>query len=259
MYSRLFCGSLGKSFSKLNLKSENDQDIKLYKIELLKYQESVCDLSTFLSPSERDRSDRYHFEKDRNRFIICRTLLKILLAEYTGLETDKITLESDANKKPYLASHPYVFFNVAHSGDYALIAIAKSPIGIDIEYVNKSFDYTEILPNIFNEIEIEEVDKSPTKHLAFYDFWTRKEAIVKAIGKGIDDDFSKTPVTNGFHSMSSSLVGNIKEIKVFSFHVNEDYVGALAITDDRINLNEITFNPLPTSTELKSLTHHKKI
>src|SRR5690606_2936693 len=118
-----------------------------------------------------------------------------------------------ANKKPYLTSHPSIFFNVSHAGDYALIAIAKYPIGIDVEFINKNFDYKEILPNIFNKIEIDEINLNQSNHHTFYKYWTRKEAIVKAIGKGIDNDIIKIPVTDGVHSVPSTLMGDFEIIK----------------------------------------------
>lgn len=253
MFSSLFCGTLETSTQDFNLKKEDDNGLRLFKIDLLKYQESVSILLNVLSSSERDRASRYHFIKDKNRFIICRSLLKILLAEYTGLPVDKILLDIDANKKPYLPSHPLIFFNVSHAGDYAIIGISKSPIGVDVEYNNKDFDYQEILPNIFNKIEIDQIFNSKVKHHTFYKFWTRKEAIVKAIGKGIDGDISKITVTDGQHAIPSSLVCDFKKINVYSFNLNDDYIGAFAITDNKYNLDRIVFSTTPTIDELKSL------
>ena len=253
MFSHIFCGTLETSTQESECNTEDNIGLKLYKIELLKYQELVSVLINVLSSFEQDRANRYHFIKDKNRFIICRSLLKFLLAEYTGLTIDKISVVIEANKKPYLASHPFVFFNVSHAGDYALIAIAKRPVGIDVELINRNFDFNEILPNIFNKIEIDEIILSQEKQATFYRYWTRKEAIVKAIGKGIDDDITKIPVTNGSHSLPSSLVCDFQKLTVFSFNLNEDYIGSLAITGDVKIFQSIIFNSLPSNGHLKSL------
>lgn len=252
MYSQLFCGTFKTVVPNSNHRKESDQSIKLYKIKLSNYQELASSKVTVLSDSERSRAERYHFVKDKNRFIICRTLLKFLLAEHIGLDIDKILIDVDSNKKPYISSHPSVFFNVSHSGDYAIIAIAKSPVGVDVEYVNTNFDYEEILPTTFNHLEIDEIRNSKDKHLTFYKFWTRKEAIVKAIGKGIDDDLLKIPVTDGLHSVPSALMGNYETFNVFSFKLNDDNVGALGYTED-IHFDSIIFSPLPTYGEMKAL------
>lgn len=257
MYSKLFCETLETSIQDSSFNKEDSLGIKLYKIQLIKFQEFVPDLINFLSSSERNRASRYHFNKDKNRFIICRTLLKILLAEHIGLKIGEVILDVDSNKKPFLPSHPFVFFNVSHAGDYAIIAIAKSPIGVDIEYVDKNFDYKEILPSIFNTSEIDKVNHSDDKHVAFYGFWTRKEAVVKAVGKGIDGNSFKIPVTNGFHSVPLSLVSDFKTINVFSFILNDDYLGAVAITEDINKFGKIVFSPIPTFDHLKFLIKKK--
>lgn len=253
MYSQLFCGTLETSTLDSTQKKEDEFLVKIYIIELSKYQELVSGTLDILSATERGRANRYHFEKDRNRFIICRTLLKFLLAQHIGLKIDEISIEIDSNKKPYLFSHPSIFFNVSHSGHYAVIAIAKSPIGIDIEYINKEFKYQEIVTTVFNKLEIVEITNNKDKHQTFYKFWTRKEAIVKAIGKGVDDDIINVSVTDGKHSVSLAIVKDFKTINAFSFSINENYVGALALTQDLLNFENIFICALPNSKEVLSL------
>lgn len=253
MYSSLFCRTLNRHAPTSNTNKKAPFGLKLYAIHLSEYQALVSGSVDVLSESERHRADRFHFAKDRNRFIICRTFLKFLLAQHVGLGMDKIHLEIDANKKPFLTSHPSVFFNLSHSADYALIAIANSPIGVDIEFINKQFTYEEILPTVFNTLEIHKVMHSNDSHRAFYQFWTRKEAIVKAIGKGIDDDLPKIPVTDGTHSVPQGLMGDFKQMTVLSFPINDNYIGALAITEDMSDVDNIIFSPLPNVDEIKNL------
>ena len=258
MYSQLFCGSIDSMAQDSSHIKDDDFCVKLYKVELIKFQELCLVAIDFLSIDERNRAKRYHFLKDKNRFIICRFILKFLLAEYTGLGIDKILIDIDSNKKPYLSSHPSVFFNVSHSGEWALIAIAKTPIGIDVEYVNTSFEYEEILPTIFNKPEINEIKNSKDNHHAFFKFWTRKEAIVKAIGKGIDDDIKKICATDGLHSLPLTMVGNFKQINAFSFNVNENYMGAIALTGSLHSNDNIVFCELPYSDELLFMINSRK-
>lgn len=228
-------------------------DIKLFKIELSAYDERIDYLKNFLAPHEIERAEKYHFKKDKNRFIICRALLKFLLANHINLDINKINIEVDSYKKPYLPNRPSVYFNVSHAGDYGLIVIAKHLVGIDIEYINKEFDYKEILQNVFHQNEIDVIKTSKDQHHTFYKFWTRKEAIVKAIGKGIDDDLKNIPITDGLHSVPSALIFDFNKINVFSFNLNDAYVGTLAVTEDLNNFHEITFCPIPPVEKLKSI------
>jgi 4'-phosphopantetheinyl transferase len=243
--SEIFCGTLQNCAQGFNDILEVDLGLKLYKIKLSKYKESISSLKEFLSPFEKNRANRYHFSKDKNRFIICRGALKLLLAKQTGLDVNKIVLDKYSNKKPYLPSHPSVFFNVTHAGDYAVIAIANEPVGVDIEYINKDFDYKELLSSIFSNPEVDEVLNSNDKQRIFYKLWTRKEAIVKATGKGIDNHFPEIISLDGYHYMRPELLGNIEVLKVFSFELNEDYIGAVAYSGSYEHAGKLLFYPIP--------------
>ncbi len=250
MYSTLICETKEIATPESYIDKEDSFGVKLYLIELSKYKDLVSNSVSILSQTERNRAERYHFKKDRNRFIICRILLKFLLAKHIRLDIKELQLDIDSNKKPFLSSYPSVFFNLTHSGDYAMIVIGDHPIGVDIEYINKDFNYEEILSNVFSISEIDEIINSEDKHLSFYKFWTRKEAIVKAIGKGIDDDLPRITATDGKHSITQDLLGNFERMTVYNFRINEDYMGALAFTDHKYDLKRIGFNHLPTSEEL---------
>lgn len=257
--SNIFCGTLETWTQDFNDRQEVDRGIKLYKIELSKFQESVSSLIAFLSPFEKNRANRYHFSNDKNRFIISRTVLKFLLSKQTGLDVNEIVLDKYSNKKPCLPSHPSIFFNVTHAGDYALIAIAKKPVGVDIEHVNKDFDYNEILSGIFNKSEIDDVFSSNNKQRTFYKLWTRKEAIVKATGKGIDDHFPEIVSLDGYHYMRPELLGNIGALQVFSFELNEDYIGAVACSGSYEHTDKLLFYPIPVDFQKIINTHSKHI
>jgi 4'-phosphopantetheinyl transferase len=177
------------------------------------------------------------------------------LAEQTGLDVDKIFIDKYYNKKPFLPSNPSVFFNVTHAGNYAIIALANSSIGVDIEYVNKDFNYKEILSSIFNKPEIDKVFNSNDKHHTFYRLWTRKEAIVKATGKGIDNHISEIVSLDGYHHVRPELLGNFKSLKVFSFVLNEGYIGAVALSGLSKHIDKLLFYPLPLT--FQNLLHSK--
>src|SRR5690606_13282472 len=251
--SQLFCGEV--KIDEVNNQTSNNSNsvIKLFKIELAKYVAIVDVLFKTLSTREQERAHRFRQLKDSHRFVICRSLLKFLIANETGLNISHIFFELNDNNKPYFNSDSPLFFNVSHSGDYAIIALGKCELGVDIEYIDKNFDFNEILPTVYNKIEINEINNSENKSYSFYKFWTRKEAIVKAIGKGIDDDVSKIPATDGLHSVSSDLLSDFKNINVFSFNVTQDYLGAIALTENTEKKTTIQYYQLPESDELVSL------
>jgi 4'-phosphopantetheinyl transferase len=245
--SNLFCGSVQiNDNGSLDQESNAGTGPRLFKIELGKYCDSIPVISNYLDADEMLRANKYRFLKDKNRFIICRGFLKILLAESTDFNPKDIRIGVGPNKKPFLPSHPSIFFNVSHSGEYALIAIGGKHVGVDVEKVDRAFDFSEISPRIFNSAELEKLDYDSDTKKQFFKFWTRKEAILKATGKGIDDDLVNIPVTDGFHSLESGILGDFSDWVVLSFDVDAHHMGALAFKGqkDEYHPNPF-FTPLP--------------
>lgn len=226
-----------------------NSEIVIYKIHIPDYISLIHDLSLLLNEKEIIRAEKYYKVKDRNRFIICRSLLKLILANYTKLNISQIQLDYNTNKKPYLAYDPSLFFNVTHSEDYGLIAISNKSVGIDIECINKDDDFINSLLNIFNEKEHSFIKNAFDKKNAFMSLWTRKEAFVKATGKGIDDDFSKIPCIDGLHILDESIIKNKKNWETYGFEINSNYVGAISYEKKSPDFTKILMHTLPNTLE----------
>ncbi|WP_372752963.1 4'-phosphopantetheinyl transferase superfamily protein [Mariniflexile sp.] len=225
----------------------NDASVLIYTVSLADYMPIISVLKRALDLQEVARAHRYYHDTDQHRFIICRGLLKVVLALQTTLHVSEIKLSYDANKKPYLPSHPALFFNVAHSKDKAIIALSQHPVGVDIEYINPHDDVLHNLSAIFSEPEIAYIAGSEEKHRAFYTLWTRKEALVKALGKGIDNDFNKIPTTNGLHRVAASLLGSTESWSVQDLTIASNYAAAIAFKDQKGISETLVLGALPTS------------
>ena len=239
-----FYGLLNTNSDKHNCVLINS-DVIVYKIYLPDYVSIIDDLSSFLDLKEIDRSKKYYKEIDKNRFIICRSLLKFVLSIHTKSDIKQIKLDYQKNKKPYLSSHPSVFFNVTHSEYYGLIAIANRAIGIDIEHIDKPYDVVNSLEHIYNDKEISLIQNAIDKNYTFHSIWTRKEAFVKALGKGIDDDFSKVPSIDGLHILDSSITKSKKNWKIQGFEITDNYIGAVAYEEKETCSEKIFIYALP--------------
>ena len=256
--SKVFCGTAEVSHEDFRKLADTKPDFLVFKIKLSSYYHLVSELVNYLSEFEFQRAQNYHFEKDKNRFIICRALLKFILARNTSLDISEIHVETDENKKPYLSSHPSVYFNLSHAEDFAIITLSNTPVGIDTEYVNRDFNYSEVLSYVFNTQEIDTLLNSDKKLHEFFKFWTRKEAIVKATGAGISDNLLEIPARNGHHSINSELLNGLKSLQVLSFELDEDYVASIAISDENLNLDKLLIYNLPSSIEeLMAFSHLK--
>lgn len=241
----LVCGSTKIASSPRNRPLETSE-IKLFKIKISAYLEVVPNLRQLLNPNEMSRAERFYFERDKNRFIICRALLKLILTEETKQDILNINIEAGINKKPYLTSHPQLFFNVSHSGDYAIIAIDNQPIGVDVEFIDAHQNVVEIMPEVFKNPEIDAVLNANDKNYTFYKFWTRKEAIAKASGKGIDTHFLRIPALEGSHTIKTAWVSGIENLQVLSFDLDEHYIAAIAFQRSEPYANHWAFHPIPS-------------
>jgi 4'-phosphopantetheinyl transferase len=208
--------------------SLNTNDVIIYSIYLPNFINLKSDLANFLNATDLKKAAHFHNELDRTKFIIYRSILKFVIAAHTKLDAKNINFHYDINKKPYLASHPWLYFNISHSQDFAVVAISSKRVGIDIEYSSENFDFESLVPEIFDCNEILTIQNSTNKKNSFYNLWTRKEALVKALGKGIDEDFKYIPCLDGEHSLDSKLIKNDGNWQVYSFELADQYPGAIA-------------------------------
>jgi len=154
-----------------------------------------------LSPDEIARASRFHFEKDRIHFRRCRSALRGVLAGYLATPAAEIRFEYLASGKPQLAAEQNprgLQFNVSHSANMALIAVgSEHRLGVDIEKIRADVDTTTLAERFFSLRERAGLQALPDslRVPGFFACWTRKEAFLKATGKGLSfplEDFSVT-------------------------------------------------------------------
>jgi len=205
---------------------------------------AVNDFFELLSADERARASRYSQQKDRERFIISRGVLRILLGRYLKTPAAEIVFEIGMNKKPFVESidGSELHYNTSHSGDCILIAIATLPLGVDVENMEPFFPYQDILEHSFNPHEITHINQSDAPLETFYTLWTRKEALLKATAKGIDDDIKLVPCLDGEHRVPGSIIQSTQNWFVSSFNINYSYIGSIATLTQ--NIKFWTFEPL---------------
>jgi 4'-phosphopantetheinyl transferase len=151
----------------------------------------IQNYASLLSAEENDRAARFRFEKDRNHFIVCRGILRTLLGSYSGEEPAAIRFLYNRYGKPSLEvadKRKTVMFNVSHSGGRALLAFSKKiPLGIDLERIRDDIDFASMVHRFFSAAEAETFFSLSEKLRpeAFFNCWTRKEALIKAKDKGL--------------------------------------------------------------------------
>lgn len=143
-----------------------------------------------LSPDERERAARFRFARDRERFVAARGLLREILALYLDTEARWLSFGYGAHGKPFLVKeeHSTLRFSVSHSLSTMLVAVAhKREVGVDIERVSADISVKEIAGTVFSTPEKRALTRfeGEAKRIAFFRLWTRKEAYIKADGRGV--------------------------------------------------------------------------
>jgi len=155
----------------------------------------------WLSSDEMQRAERFYFEKDRNRFIVCHGILRKILSGYLGIKPNRIRFSRSKNDKPALVDkidRDRLCFSLSHSEGLALYAMTRNrEIGVDVEYVRDVPDMEKLAERFFSSRENEALHLLPAdrKREAFFNCWTRKEAFIKATGDGLNYPLDKFEVS----------------------------------------------------------------
>lgn len=177
------------------------REVHLYCTPLDRPVGRLADFAATLNADERTRAARFYFERDRQRFIVARGALRMILSRYLAVAAEVLDFCYNDYGKPSLAL-PYatsgLTFNLAHSGKFALYAVAyQRQVGIDIEQIRPEIDYEQLAGHVFSPAERQSLQSVPIaqRRIAFFNGWTRKEAYIKAQGKGLSLPLDQFTVT----------------------------------------------------------------
>jgi len=221
-------------------------------------------LASTLAPEEKERANRFKFEHLRNRYIAGRGALRAILSQYLETEATALRFDYLENGKPLLAGEfatAGIHFNLAHTGDLALMAITRiGRVGVDVEWARPIKNVDELVARFFSKREDELFQKvsARQKPVAFFNLWTRKEALLKATGEGITRSLNLVEVSflPGEPARLLAIAGDEKAAERWmlkEFAPAKEFAGAVAIEAGTSNTEWETSNiQHPTSnTQLK--------
>jgi 4'-phosphopantetheinyl transferase len=213
-----------------------ESEVHVYSASLQCPPERIQEFHAILSPEEKAKAVRFHFPSHQTRYVVSHGLLRTILAAYLPVPPAGIVFEHNQWGKPGIAGAE-VFFNMSHSGDRAVYAVApEAQVGVDIECIRPVSDHAAIAARYFAEAEAREVlSTAPGVRLpAFYNCWTRKEAYIKALGMGLSaplDNFQVTLVPE-HPPRFVTIDGDSEQAgkwSLFDLRPAPGYIGALAI------------------------------
>lgn len=206
----------------------NRKIMSVFAFDSLDFVNQVGFLTSLLSDTERLASGRFFKPEDRNRYIVSKAVLRKLIGQYLGIQPSEIEFVESINKKPLVSGFDDLSYNISHSGTLTLIIIFQEDVGIDIEYTDRAIGYPEIMSGAFSETERLEVNKAGQPLRMFYRLWTRKEALIKGTGKGIDEDLPKIPSMDGTHEVNEALIGSSENWTITTYVLEDQYIFSLA-------------------------------
>lgn len=201
----IFSGGLSWS-AVADTRSPQNNTIYLWRGETVKLLTLYDRCYKVLNDSEKGRAMSYTQPAYRQRYIIQHGLLRRLLGWYLNKCFYNDVFHYGEYGKPYLAGADAhrCFFSLSSSSGVFLIAISDKEMGIDIEQLKPGLDYQSIAAQYFSEAEQAYLSSSPKAAQAFCLLWTRKEALIKAMGKRMDDNLAEIPALNGVHSLPTN-------------------------------------------------------
>jgi 4'-phosphopantetheinyl transferase len=141
-----------------------------------------------LSTRERACAGRLKRPDERRRSLEAHCAVRRILALQLGVDPAYLEFDATDAGKPFLAKPAQALqFNLSHSGRHSLIAVAEDrSVGVDIEMSRPMSDLLGVAMGVATTREIDLLRQLPAgeMHSSFFDLWTRKEALLKAIGRG---------------------------------------------------------------------------
>ena len=144
-----------------------------------------------LTPDENERMARFVFERDRQQFLITRALVRTTLSRYADVEpADWRFIANEFGRPEVLDRPPGVEdfrFNLSHTDGLIACAVTVArEVGVDVENTNRDVTH-DVAGRFFAPREVADLRALPEadQHRVFFDYWTLKEAYIKARGLGL--------------------------------------------------------------------------
>lgn len=185
-----------------------------------------------LSADERERAARFAFDRDRDRFVVGRGLLRTILGRHLDRPPGSLRFQYLAHGKPTL---PEVRFNLAHSHDRLMLAVTRLPsVGVDLERVRPEVGTDEIAARFFSARERAELFALPPecRVAAFFRCWARKEAFLKVTGEGLAFPLERFDVSLAERAALLAVAGDERRAAAWALYdvaAPDGFAAALAV------------------------------
>lgn len=179
-------------------------------------------LHWFTSRTIEQINNHYH-KTDQIKAFASALCKYYVLPKLLGIRPIDICLDYNQYGKPYLINHYNIYFNISHTKEYLIFAVADSELGIDLEYIDDNLDMN-IKDIVFSPQECELIETAKE----FYTLWSKKEAYLKYLGTGfLTDDYKNTNLT-------LDLFQSSHKCKIITNQFEQNYILSIACNNSDI-------------------------
>ena len=153
-----------------------------------------------LNAGEKEQETRFHFPRDRRRYLVTRALVRTVLARVLGIKPEECVFSANAYGRPELANaqarQARLSFNVSHTHSLIVLGVSRErALGVDVENIRDREASMDVAGRFFAPAEVAALNAVPSheQHDRFFEYWTFKESYIKARGMGLSlplDKFS---------------------------------------------------------------------
>jgi 4'-phosphopantetheinyl transferase len=195
-----------------------------------------------LYKEEKKNAKSIKFEKSRKTYILAHFLNHYFLQLHHFNHREKTEYQLTDRGKPYFKNKKNICFNISHSNNIVALAYFNQDLGVDIEHIKNSKTQIELVSKRF--FSFNENNQIFDDHELFYKFWTKKEAVIKAVGCGITDEITNietsSKVNEVFLEDDYFKECNNKELFIWSWRVEKYYLSLCSLKSfNKVNLVEV--------------------
>lgn len=169
----------------------SENQVHIWRVNTIDFSNLTQEFENLLNETEKKRANQFKYEKSKERFIICRGALRFMLSRYLKENPASIGIFENQGGKPEITDkyHQHALeFNISHSNEICLKAFSQNlELGIDVEAIRPFGELEDMAKSFLSKRELAAFNScTPEKKpIKFFDLWSAKEALLKAIGCGL--------------------------------------------------------------------------
>ena len=213
-------------------------DIAVVHVDLIPDQKREAEAFAWLDGEERSRWQRFQSPTAQRRYVLCRAALRAVLCRRIGCPNESLAFEAAKHGKPFAlvdGQPASISFNVSHSGNHGLIAVAPGGrLGVDVEERAPRRNLDNLIEGVFSpreKAELGSLEECQQLHV-FFRYWTIKEALVKAHGKGLFMKVAELEIPGDMRRGAIRCVGQFSQMPETSWYLEDigtkDFAAAVA-------------------------------